>query len=153
MRLAAQKHIRGLLISRSADTHLIFVLHKYLTSYNDTFTSMTNSWAAQKQSRPRTILQYITHFASTHMVNYSYIRVLCPKCAYKILQIWVFEFALLNFARNPRKLMCREYFHFYSMLRFVKLNSKMLCWHCMFRVRDQRCVMLHGGSFFHKYFF
>ena len=34
-----------------------------------------------------------------------------------VLQIFsrVFEFALAEFARNTRKLMYREYFHFYSM--------------------------------------
>ena len=57
-RLAAQKHIRGLLNSRWADAHLSFL----------------------------------------------------------VLQIFsrVFEFALAEFARNTRKLMYREYFHFYS---------------------------------------
>ena len=64
-----------------------------------------------------TSFKILTHiynpFASTHG---QYTTPTCPKCAYKILQIFlrVFEFALAEFARNTRKLMYREYFHFYS---------------------------------------
>ena len=44
----------------------------------------------------------------------------CPKCAYKLLQIFlrVFEFALAEFARNSRKIMYHKYFHFYSMSQY-----------------------------------
>ena len=48
------------------------------------------------------------------MVNTQLLRV--QNVHTKILQIFsrVFEFALAEFARNTRKLMYREYFHFYS---------------------------------------
>ena len=42
--------------------------------------------------------------------------------------------------------------HTLHMLMFVKWNYKMLCWHCMFRVRGQirlvTCVTSHGSSLF-----
>ena len=76
---------------------------------------MTSSWAAQKQSRPHTFSSISPICINTHG---QYTTPTCPKCAYKISQIFsrVFEFTLLNFAQNPRKLMCREYFHSYSIL-------------------------------------
>ena len=73
------------------------------------------NWAAQKQSRSQTDLSIkkLNQFAPTHMVNTQLLRV---QNVHKILQIFsrVFEFALAEFARNTRKLMYREYFHFYS---------------------------------------
>ena len=86
-----------------------------LTSFNEWYIYMyVCNWAAQKQSRSQTDLS-ITHLHQ-HIwsIHNSYT---CPKCAYKILQIFsrVFEFALAEFARNTRKLMYREYFHFYSI--------------------------------------
>ena len=59
-------------------------------------------------------LEYITHCINTHG---QYTTPTCPKCAYKILQIFsrVFEFALAEKPRNPRKLMYRKYFCVYSI--------------------------------------
>ena len=44
-----------------------------------------------------------------------YTTATCPKCAYKILQIFsrVFEFALAEYARNAKPDIPRRYFHFY----------------------------------------
>ena len=82
---------------------------------------------------------YITH---VHQHYGQYTTSTCPKCAYKILQIFsrVFEFALAEFARNTRKLMYREYFHFYSSFQNLVqtiemgnnnflpiLNTKQIC--------------------------
>ena len=69
------------------------------------------NWAAQKQADLRQTWVYYP-FASTHMVNT--LTPTCPKCAYKILQIfsWGFEFALAEKPRNPRKY-CK-YFRVYS---------------------------------------
>ena len=49
-------------------------------------------------------------------INFASTTPTCPKCAYKISQIFsrVIEFALAEKPRNPRKLMYREYFHVYS---------------------------------------
>ena len=106
-RLGAQKHIRGLLNSRWADAHLSFWYCTMLTLFNEWYIYMyVCNWAAQKQSR-----------SHLHQHIYGqYTTPTCPKCAYKILQIFlrVFEFALAEFARNTRKFMYREYFHFYS---------------------------------------
>ena len=105
-RLAAQKHIRGLLNSRWADAHLLFW---YCTSFNEWYIYMYVT--GQHKNKAGLRQTWVNNpFASTHMVN------TCPKCAYKVLQIFsrVFEFALAEFARNTRKLMYREYFHFYS---------------------------------------
>ena len=74
-RLAAQKHIRGLLNSRWADAHLSFLyctiniiqwmihIYKYLCN-----------WAAQKQADLRQTWVYYP-FASTHMVNTQLLHV------------------------------------------------------------------------------
>ena len=75
LRLAAQKHIRGLLNSRWAHAHLSFLyctinimqwmihIYKYLCN-----------WAAQKQADLRQTWVYYP-FASTHMVNTQLLRV------------------------------------------------------------------------------
>ena len=78
----------------------IFVLHKYLTSYNDTFTS---NWAAQKQSRPHTFSNILPICINTHG---QYTTRTCPKCACKISQIFlrVFEFALAEFCAKFAKI-------------------------------------------------
>ena len=61
-RLAAQKHIRGLLNSRWADAHLSFwycTMCTMLTSFNEWYINMYTfvcNWAAQKQSRSQTDL-------------------------------------------------------------------------------------------------
>ena len=114
-RFAAQKHIRGLLNSRWADAHLSFL---YCTiqhhSMNDTFTSIhVTGQHKNKQISDR--LEYILPICiNTHG---QYTTPTCPKCAYKISQIFsrVFEFALAEKPRNPRKLMYREYFRVYSI--------------------------------------
>ena len=54
-RLAAQKHIRGLLNSRWADAHLSFSYCTKLTSFNEWYIyKYVCNWAAQKQSRSQT---------------------------------------------------------------------------------------------------
>ena len=56
-RLAAQKHIRGLLNSRWADAHLSFWYCTMLTSFNEWYIYMyVCNWVAQKQSRSQTDL-------------------------------------------------------------------------------------------------
>ena len=54
-------------------------------------------------------------FASTHMVNTQLLRVQNVHTNYRKYFRGFLNSRLLNFARNSRKLMCREYFHFYSM--------------------------------------
>ena len=128
-RLAAQKHIRWFLNLRWADAHLSFLYYAcrlvilYCTKL--TFDKLNEwyiykyvcNWAAQKQSKSQTDSSILPICINTHG---QYTTPTCPKCAYKISQIFsqVFEFALAEFARNPRKLMYRrrEYFHFYSSL-------------------------------------
>ena len=56
-RLAAQKHIRGLLNLRWADAHLSFWYCTMLTSFNEWYIYMyVCNWVAQKQSRSQTDL-------------------------------------------------------------------------------------------------
>ena len=88
---------------------------KHLTM-NDTFTSMYVTGQHKNKASLRQTRVYYP-FASTHMVNTQLLRVQNVHTNYKILQIVsrVFEFALAKFARNPRKLMYREYFRFYSI--------------------------------------
>ena len=90
-----------------------------LTSFNEWYIyKYVCNWAAQnKQISDR--LEYITHLHQHtwgHMVNTQLLHCTCPKCAYKISQIFsrVFEFALAEKPRNPRKLMYRKYFRVYS---------------------------------------
>ena len=74
-RLAAQKHIRGLLNSRWADAHLSFWYCTMLTSFNEWYIYMyVCNWAAQKQSRSQTDLS-ITHLHQHIMVNTQLLRV------------------------------------------------------------------------------
>ena len=81
---------------------------------NDIFTSMyVTGQHKNKQISDR--LEYITHLHQhTWSIHNSYVS----KCAYKISQIFsrVFEFALAEKPRNPRKFMYREYFRVYSNL-------------------------------------
>ena len=125
-RLAAQKHIRGLLNSRWADAHLLtcHFCKAQLTSFNEWYIyKYVCNWAAQKQADLRQTWVYILPTCiNTHG---QYTTPTCPKCAYKILQIFsrVFEFALAEKPRNPRKLMYREYFRVYSI---TKLNFIMV---------------------------
>ena len=86
---------------------------KHLTM-NDTFTNLyVCNLAAQKQSKSQTDSSILPICINTHG---QYTTPTCPKCAYKISQIFsrVFEFALAKFARNPWKFMYREYFRFYN---------------------------------------
>ena len=72
------------------------------------------NWAAQKQADLlKTDLSILPICINTHG---QYTTPTCPKCAYKISQIFsrVFEFALADKPRNPRNLMYnREYFRVY----------------------------------------
>ena len=90
----------------------IFVLHKYLTSY-DAFTSSCMGSTKTKQASH--IIQYNYPFASTHMVNTQLLRVQTVHTKYRKYFRGFLNSRLQNFAQNPRKLMCREYFHFYSI--------------------------------------
>ena len=78
----------------------IFVLNKYLTSYNDTLYKQLGSTKTKQASH---ILQYITHLHQHMMHQYT---TTCPKCAYKISQIFsrVFEFALAEFCAKFAKI-------------------------------------------------
>ena len=126
-RLAAQKHIRGLLNSRLADAHLSFLYCTKLTSYNE----FTSNWAAQKQSRP--------HF-NTHG---QYTTPTYPKCAYKISQIfsWVSVFARAEFCSKftkinvPRILLYAPY-----ILRvkfFANRDFKTFSWVVKFAIEEE----------------
>ena len=113
-RLAAQKHIRGLLNSRWADAHLSWLYCTKLTSFNEWYIyKYVCNWAAQTQSRSQTDSSILPICINTHG---QYTTPTCPKCAYKISQIFrgFLNSRLLKFARNSRKLMYREYFRFYS---------------------------------------
>ena len=114
-RLAAQKHICGLLNSRWADTHLIFL---YCTN---TWHHTTIYLQAAGQHKNKAGLThspvYYYPFASTHMVNTQLLCVLNVHTNYHKYFRWFFNSCLLNFARNSWKLMCRQYFHFYSSLK------------------------------------
>ena len=79
-----------------------------------------STWAAQTQSRPHTcseqycILPMI--FASTHMYTSIHNSFVSKMCKQNITNILVFFYSrMLKFARNSRKLMHCEYYHFYSM--------------------------------------
>ena len=91
-----------------------FVLHK-VNIWQWMIHLQVCNWAAQKQSKSQTDLSILPICINTHG-QYTTPTCTCPKCAYKISQIFsrVFEFALAEFARNPRKLMYRKYFRFYS---------------------------------------
>ena len=101
---------------------------KHLTM-NDTYTSMYTNWAAQKQSKSQTDSSILPICINKHG---QYTTPTCPKCAYKISHIFSrgFEIALAEFARNPRKLMYREYFRFYSIWitggRIIKFKPNFL---------------------------
>ena len=74
-RLAAQKHIRGLLNSRSGDAHLSFLYCTKLKSFNEWYNyKYVYNWAARKQADLRQTWVYYP-FASTHMVNTQLLRV------------------------------------------------------------------------------
>ena len=49
------------------------------------------------------------------MVNTQLLRVQTVHTKYRKYFRGFFNSRLLNFARNPRKLMCHKYFHFYSI--------------------------------------
>ena len=90
---------------------------------NDTFTSMyVTEQHKNKQISDR--LEYVTHkfCINTHG---QYTPPTCPKCAYKISQIFsrVIEFALAEKPRNPRKLMYREYFHVNSIFGLGSMGN------------------------------
>ena len=112
-RLAAQKHIRGLLNSRWADAHLSFLyctiniiqwmihIYKYLCN-----------WAAQKQADLRQTWVYYP-FASTHMVNTQLLRV--QNVHTKYFRGFL-NSRLLKNREIREKLMYREYFRVYGIL-------------------------------------
>ena len=75
-RLAAQKHIRGLLNSRWADAHLSFWYCTMLTSFNEWYIYMyVCNWTAQKQSRSQTDLKPI--WINTWSIHNSYVSKMC----------------------------------------------------------------------------
>ena len=78
-----------------------------------------------KTSRSQTDLSILPICINTHG---QYTTPTCPKCAYKISQIFsrVFEFALAEKPWNPRKLMYREYFRVYSNRRDIS-TLRRLC--------------------------
>ena len=110
---------------------------KHLTM-NDTFTSMyVTNLGSTKTKQVSDRLEYITHLHQhTWSIHNSYT---CPKCAYKISQIFsrVFEFALAEFARNPRKLMYHKYFCFYS-----NISSYIYYTWCYFVNVWNRCIKM-----------
>ena len=55
-------------------------------------------------------------FASTHMVNTQLLRVQHVHTKYRKYVRGFLNSRLLYFVRNSQKLMCREYFHFYSIV-------------------------------------
>ena len=101
---------------------------------NDTFTSIhVTGQHKNKQISDR--LEYILPICiNTHG---QYTTPTCPKCAYKISQIFsrVFEFALAEKPRNPRKLMYREYFHVYSRI----MRRKKKCTHTHTHTHTCKC--------------
>ena len=87
-RLAAQKHIRGLLNSRWADAHLSFWYCTMLTSFNEWYNYMyVCNW--QHKNKAGLIQTWVYNpFASTHMVNTQLLRVQNVHTKYCILQIF-----------------------------------------------------------------
>ena len=99
-----KKHIRGLLNSRWADAHLSFLYCTKLTSCNEWYIyKYVCNWAAQKQSRSQTESSILPICINTHG---QYTTPTCPKCAYKISQIFsrVFEFALAEICAKFTKI-------------------------------------------------
>ena len=79
-RLAAQKHIRGLLNSRWANAHLSFWYCTMLTSFNEWYIYMCIcNWAAQKQSRSQTDLSILPICINTYgwSIHNSYVSKMC----------------------------------------------------------------------------
>ena len=115
-RFAAQKHIRGLLNSRSADAHLSFLYCTKLTSFNEWYILQVYLTGQHKNKAGLRQTRVYYPFASTHMVNTQLLRVQNVHTKYRKYFRGFFEFALAEFPWNSRKLMYREYFHFYSKL-------------------------------------
>ena len=115
-RLAAQKHIRGLLNLHWADAHLSFLYCTKLTSFNEWYIyKYVCNWAAQKQSSSQTDSSILPICINTHG---QYTTSTCPKCAYKISQIFsqVFEFALTEFCVKFAKINVPQIF---PLLQYV----------------------------------
>ena len=116
-RLAAQKHIPGLLNSRWADAHLSFWYCTMLTSFNEWYIYIYLIYVTGQHKNKAGLRQTWVYnpFASTHMVNTQLLRVQNVHTKYCKYFRGFLNSRLLNFARNTRKLMYRKYFHFYSM--------------------------------------
>ena len=89
---------------------------------NDTFTSMYVTGQHKNKQISDRLFFILPICINTHG---QYTTPTCPKCAYKISQIFsrVFEFALAEKPRNPRKLMYREYFHVYSICQLFSIYA------------------------------
>ena len=81
-------------------------------------------------------------FASTHMVNTQLQRVQNVHTKYRKYFRGFLNSRLLNFARNSRKLMYREYFRFYSTVSyFLILNTSL-----NFQVSYSNESIIHRGK-------
>ena len=111
MCLAAQKYICGLLNSRWADAHLIFL---YCTNTWHHTKIHLQATGQHKNKAGLTHSPIYYPFASTYMVNTQPLRVQNVHTKYRKYFRGFLNSRLLNFARNSRKLMRHKYFHFYS---------------------------------------
>ena len=110
VRVWQHKNIRGLLNSRWADTHLIF-LYRTNTWHHTTIHLQAAGQHKNKAGLTHSPVYY--PFASTHMVNSTQLlRVQNVHTNYRIYFRGFLNSRLLNFAR---KLMCRKYLYFYSI--------------------------------------
>ena len=112
-RLAAQKHIRGLLNSRWADAHLSFLYCTKLTSFNEWWYIYKYLYVTGQHKNKAGLRQSGVYysFASTQLL-----RVQNVHTKYRKYFRGFLNSRLLNFAQNSWKLMYREYFHFYSIV-------------------------------------
>ena len=87
-RLAAQKHIHGLLNSRWADAYLSFWYCTMLTSFNDVFTKHVTGQHKKKQVSDR--LEYITHLHQ-HIwsIHNSYVSKMCINIGNIFAGFWI----------------------------------------------------------------
>ena len=134
-RLAAQKHIRGLLNSRWAEVHLSFLYCTKLTSFNEWYpvylqnTSMCVTGQHKNKAGLRQTWVYYP-FALTHMVNTQLLRVQNVQTKYCKYFFGFLNSRLLNFVRNTRKLIycISHYFRVQLFSRFLDFcgNSRVV---------------------------
>ena len=121
----SKKSIKHMFADLLAHLTFLYCTNTFLTSYNDTFKS---NWAAQKPSKLDTFSSILPICINTHG---QYIQSpMCPKCAYKISQIFsrVFEFALAEFYA-PR---------IFPLLQYFKL-------HCLAVKRPTHIILMQRG--------